>query len=108
MAVQGEYSRALEALLALLRGIEQGAKEGKWTTAFEAARIGRHSDLSSAARLCLQSLESIDAEATRPSPGKFEAIGDPLSEPLRQLKAHCRAILGSLDETGEPKPRINN
>lgn len=86
MSVQGEYSRALEAMLDRVRSLRHPRAE-EWIQRLEAARIGSQPDLSEAARESLRILDAIrdDADA---------ATIEGLSEPLSHLDAHCRAILG--------------
>ena len=86
MSVHGEYSRALEALLDRIRSLDHPRSEA-WREQLEAARLGAHPDLSTAARACLQTLASIDRD---PIASHLEGLRDP----WERLEAHCRIILG--------------
>jgi hypothetical protein len=94
MSVHGEYSRALEALLAPLRQIELDV-EREWVVALENARIGAQRDLSAAANTCLIALEAIDAERhLSSSSSEIGPENDALRAPFQHLKSHCEALLG--------------
>lgn len=86
MSVHAEYGRALEALLERVRALSHPRAES-WMREIEAARIGGHPDLSSAASAALRLASEI---ATDSAAGRVEG----LVAPLAHLKAHCRAILG--------------
>jgi hypothetical protein len=86
VSVHSEYSRALESFLDRLRGLTP-AESAPWIAALEASRIGAHPNLSSAARACLDVLESIQRDARA-----MQASG--LRDPQDILEAHCRIILG--------------
>ena len=94
MSVHGEYSRALEALLASIRQIKtDGAAQ--WVTSLEAARISQHEDLSTAARECLSALDPIEKHRGLSAAAGVGPDSDPLREPYQHLVAHCRSILGT-------------
>jgi hypothetical protein len=86
VSVHGEYSRTLEALLALLRELNHPEAQA-WARQLEAARVSAHPDLSSATRACLGVLTAIGNDE-----GALALEG--LRNPRDRLEAHCRAILG--------------
>ena len=94
MSVHGEYNRSLEALLISVRRLRDETLGGEWADALEAARSGRHADLSTAATACLDALESMDAASELSSPTGASSEVDSLREPYQHLMAHCRSILG--------------
>jgi len=99
MSVHGEYSRSLEALLALVRQIDGDTAE-KWAHSLECARMREGRDLTAAARSCLVVLEAIDTERNLSAPAKAGLDTDSLREPFQHLQAHCRAVLGISRQDG--------
>lgn len=87
MSVHGEYSRALEHVIACLRAVE-GEAAARVRESFEGARIEGQPDLSQAARSArdaLGKLSALDLDSPR------------LAESAEHLQAHCRVILGAAD-----------
>ena len=87
MSVHGEYSRALESLIACVRALEVPDRND-WLSRLEQARVERNHDLSAAAkqaRETLRDLEGIDSQSPR------------LAEASTHLLAHCRVVLGVND-----------
>lgn len=100
MSVHSEYGRALEALLMSVQRLETAAAID-WAAGLIQARVSQQKDLSTAAKICLRVLDSIDTER---SLSRKAAIGpdvDPLREPFARLQAHCRAVLGTSDSRAE-------
>ena len=85
MSVHGEYSRALETLIACARALAPDVR-ADWTTRLEKARIERQPDLSAAARTALDVLRGLDTIAQE-SP--------PIAAAQAHLRAHCGVILGN-------------
>ena len=103
MSVHGEYSRALEALLAVLRQLGD-PPAGAWIAGLERARPGPGLDLSGAANRCLRVLRDIESTGSLPSRiGETDPPHDPLRAPFEHLHAHCRIVLGIPDETREKR-----
>ena len=94
MSVHAEYSRALEALLICVQRLETAAAE-QWVIGLTQARSSQNQDLSSAAKACMRVLDSIEAERSFSSPAPAGPDLDPLREPFANLRAHCRAVLGT-------------
>lgn len=85
MSVHGEYSRALESLIACVRALQESDRDD-WLGRLEQARVEGNPDLSAAAkraREVLRDLDGIDSESPR------------LAEASTHLLAHCRLILGA-------------
>jgi hypothetical protein len=82
MSVHGEYSRALETLIACVRSLPDPES---WLEQLENARVDRNPDLSAAARKSLESLQRL-AEIEPPPR---------LAEASTHLLSHCRMILGT-------------
>ena len=99
MSVHGEYSRALENLLARVRVLSRTERDS-WLQALEAARIDRHPDLTSAAETCREILESIADSLALSAPQPDSADAEWLREAYEHLVAHCQAVLGGRGERG--------
>lgn len=93
MSVHAEYGRALEALLLCVQRLDSAAGK-QWATGLIQARSSQNPDLSSAAKSCMQVLDSIDAKRSLSSLAHPGPDLDPLREPFAHLRAHCRAVLG--------------
>jgi hypothetical protein len=96
MSVDGEYSRALEALLVCVQRVADHSTSD-WVQGLRDARSSQHPDLSSAAKKCLLVLDLIDAERALSSTSGIGPDPDPLREPFVRLHAHCHALLGNPD-----------
>ncbi len=100
MSVHGEYSRALETLIAIVRALPE-AQRMAWTPRLESARVSAHENLSEAAKQALLVLQELSEDA----PGQTSERGDagglgPGSrwhEARSHLRAHCVVILGKSD-----------
>jgi len=98
MSVHGEYDRALEALLTALERLETGDARD-WAAGLTQARSSQNPDLSTAAKVCMRVLDSLDAQRALSSNAQIGPDLDPLREPFVHLRAHCRAVLGTSDQT---------
>ena len=87
MSVHGEYSRALESLIACVRALGE-PERGDWLSRLEQARVERHPDLSAAASQARETLQVLD---------RIVSDSPRVAEASAHLLAHCRLILG-LDE----------
>ena len=87
MSVHGEFSRALENLLAAVDMLapDQAAPHRR---ALTAARLSAQPDLSSAARAALEAVARLEG---------VEVRGERLPDLAAHLEAHCRVILGESD-----------
>jgi len=101
VSVHGEYSRSLEALLSCLKRLETTAAKD-WALGLTRARSSQNPDLSTAATACMRVLDTIDAERALSSEAEIGPDSDALREPSAHLRAHCRAVLGSL---ADPHPK---
>jgi hypothetical protein len=100
MSVHGEYDRALEALLTSVQRLETVAARD-WAAALTQARSSQNPDLSTAAKACMRVLDSIDAQRSLSSNAHVGPDPDPLREPFVHLRAHCRAVVGTSDQSIE-------
>lgn len=96
MSVHSEYGRALEALMLCVQRLETDTGRD-WVAGLTQARSSQNPDLSTAATVCLQVLDSIDAERSLSSSAPIGPDLDPLREPFAHLHAHCRAVLGTAE-----------
>jgi hypothetical protein len=71
------------------------AERDAWLESLEAARVERNPDLTTAATVCQQSLESISEALSLGTPGEGSGGAEWLGETYEHLVAHCRAVLGS-------------
>jgi hypothetical protein len=100
MSVHSEYARALNALLLGLSRLDT-AEARDWAEALGKARSSQNPDLSTAATLCVDVLDTIDEARSYSAEARIGPDLDPLREPYLQLRAHCRAVLGvSAEESG--------
>ena len=98
MSVHSEYGRALEALLTAVRRLDTAAAKD-WAAGLTQARSSQYPDLSTAAKVCMRVLDSIDAQRSLSSNAPIGPDLDPLREPFVHLRAHCRAVLGTSDQS---------
>jgi len=87
VSVHGEYSRALETLIACVRALDRPDRES-WLERLTSARVERNPDLSTAARSSLEAVRSL-AETDASSPRVADASAN--------LRSHCQMILGTTD-----------
>ncbi len=84
MSVHGEYSRALESLIACVRALDLPGRESRLERLAN-ARVERHPDLSTAARNSLEALRDLS---------EIETASPRIEEASTHLQSHCRMILG--------------
>ena len=104
MSVHGEYSRALETLIAIVRALPD-AQRKTWTPRLESARVSAHENLSDAAKQALRVLQELseDAPGLPPLGTSLDGEGGGLEPGSRwhqaqsHLRAHCFVILGKPD-----------
>ena len=93
LSVHGEYARSLEGLIDCLGALDLPDR-GDWIARFEAGRVDRHPDLSTAARASRAALEALEAAHGAPT-GTDAADWLPrIAEAHAHLLAHVRIILG--------------
>ncbi|MBJ22832.1 MAG: hypothetical protein CL933_25760 [Deltaproteobacteria bacterium] len=85
MSVHGEYSRALETLIACVRTLDRPDRESR-IEQLANARVDRNPDLSTAARNSLEALRDL---------AETEATPTRIAEASTHLLSHCRIILGT-------------
>ena len=93
MSVHGEYSRALESLVARVRCLAREDRE-RWLSALEASRIERNPDLTRAATRCREALEAMAPTFGLSPSDAATTDAEMLREPFEHLLAHCRIVLG--------------
>ncbi len=82
MSVHGEFGRALESVIDVLRASPATPEANAWRAALEGARLDAQPDLSSAARAALAIVDGMDG-----APERVAALAE-------HLARHCRVILG--------------
>jgi hypothetical protein len=100
MSVHSEYGRALEAFLICVQRLET-AVANDWASELVKARSSQNPDLSTAAKVCMSVLRSIDAERLLSSRAPIGPDLDPLREPFLHLHSHCMAVLGNSDSQAD-------
>jgi hypothetical protein len=93
VSVHGEYSRALESLLARVRCLTREERE-RWLSALEEARVERNPDLTRAATRCRETLEAMAPTLGLSAAEAASRDAEALREPFEHLLAHCRIVLG--------------
>jgi len=84
MSVHGEYSRALETLIACIRALNRPDRD-EWIGRLERARVERNPDLTVASKIAIEMREPLE-ELTAGAPPALDAC--------THLLSHCRLILG--------------
>ena len=85
--MHGEFSRAVERVVACIEMIDRPEADG-WREGFEAARISNQPDLSQAAHAALEAAHRLFEDPACPVESEL------LAEATEHLRAHGRAILG--------------
>jgi hypothetical protein len=84
MSVHGEYSRALETLIACVRALNRPDRD-EWIERLERARVERNPDLTAASKLAIEMRGPLE-DLTEGAPPAVDAC--------ERLLSHCRLILG--------------
>jgi hypothetical protein len=100
VSVHGEYNRALDSCLALLRE-RSDAPAREWAERLADTRCGpgARPDLSAAAEACLRLVEKLATDPAFASDPEEPARAARWHEALAHLRAHCCVILG-VSESG--------
>jgi hypothetical protein len=105
VSVHGEYSRALESLVARVRCVAHEERE-RWLSALEESRVERNPDLTRAATRCREALAAMAPTLGLSASDASARDAEGLREPFEHLLAHCRIVLGLPSQaTLGPDPR---